>query len=145
LLSWQAQKVLDQTDIPLSDIALGCGFADQAHLRKQFRVVTGETPAAWRRAKKAQDADLAVLHSPCPRIRRSQCYFNMSARHVAHSSPRALAVESPQLIDRRMLCSRRLSDPVTHEARPSLFQQPPATHQNPFQAHGKKKRPRFNQ
>jgi AraC-like DNA-binding protein len=89
-----SQKLLDQTDMPLSDIALGCGFADQAHLCEQFRVITDETPAAWRRAKKAQDADMAVLHSPCRRIRRSQCYFNMSARHVAHSSPRALAVDS---------------------------------------------------
>ena len=34
----------------LSDIALRCGFTDQAHLSKHFRVVTGETPAAWRRA-----------------------------------------------------------------------------------------------
>jgi AraC family transcriptional regulator len=49
-----AAKHMLQTDMSLSDIALGCGFVDQAHLCKQFRVVIGETPAAWRRAKKAQ-------------------------------------------------------------------------------------------
>jgi transcriptional regulator GlxA family with amidase domain len=42
-----------QTDAPLSDIALRCGFVDQAHLCKHFRKVTGETPAAWRRARRA--------------------------------------------------------------------------------------------
>jgi AraC family transcriptional regulator len=38
------------TDAPLSDIALQCGFTDQAHLCKQFRQASGQTPAAWRRA-----------------------------------------------------------------------------------------------
>lgn len=45
-----AAKHMIQTDMSLRDIALGCGFADQAHLSKHFRAVTGETPAAWRRA-----------------------------------------------------------------------------------------------
>ncbi len=48
----------------LSDIALGCGFVDQAHLCKHFRVVTGETPAAWRRAKRAQGADMERIDGP---------------------------------------------------------------------------------
>jgi AraC-like DNA-binding protein len=47
-----AAKYMLDTDMSLSDIALGCGFVDQAHLCKHFRVVTGETPAAWRRAKR---------------------------------------------------------------------------------------------
>jgi len=46
-----AQHML-QTDMPLSDIALQCGFVDQAHLCKHFRTTTGETPAAWRRARR---------------------------------------------------------------------------------------------
>lgn len=33
----------------LSQIALASGFADQAHLSKQFRRMIGETPSAWRR------------------------------------------------------------------------------------------------
>ena len=41
------------TDASLSDIALQCGFTDQAHLCKHFRQATGETPAAWRRAHKS--------------------------------------------------------------------------------------------
>lgn len=39
---------------PLSEIALRCGFHDQAHLSKQFRQVIGETPAAWRRLRRRQ-------------------------------------------------------------------------------------------
>jgi AraC family transcriptional regulator len=48
-----AQDMLG-TDTPLSDIALQCGFVDQAHLCKHFRKVMGETPAAWRRARRGQ-------------------------------------------------------------------------------------------
>ena len=44
-----------QTDASLSDIALQCGFTDQAHLCKHFRQSTGQTPAAWRRARRTQD------------------------------------------------------------------------------------------
>ena len=54
-----AAKHMLQTDMSLSDIALGCGFVDQAHLCKHFRVVTGETPAAWRRAKKTHSSPRA--------------------------------------------------------------------------------------
>jgi AraC family transcriptional regulator len=46
-----AAKHMLQTHMSLSDIALECGFVDQAHLCKHFRAVVGETPAAWRRAK----------------------------------------------------------------------------------------------
>ncbi|MDE1150706.1 MAG: AraC family transcriptional regulator [Azospirillaceae bacterium] len=42
-------RMLDSDDT-LADIALDAGFADQAHLSRVFRQVTGETPAAWRRA-----------------------------------------------------------------------------------------------
>jgi AraC-like DNA-binding protein len=44
-----------QTEAPLSDIALQCGFTDQPHLCKHFRQTTGHTPAAWRRAHSSED------------------------------------------------------------------------------------------
>jgi AraC family transcriptional regulator len=47
-----ATQYMSETDACLSDIALSCGFADQAHLCKQFRQATGHTPAAWRRARR---------------------------------------------------------------------------------------------
>jgi AraC family transcriptional regulator len=50
-----AARYMLETDKSLSDVALGCGFTDQAHLCKHFRQSTGETPAAWRRARKTQD------------------------------------------------------------------------------------------
>jgi AraC family transcriptional regulator len=48
-----AQYML-QTETSLSDIALLCGFSDQPHLCKHFRQKMGYTPAAWRRAHRAQ-------------------------------------------------------------------------------------------
>jgi AraC family transcriptional regulator len=44
-----AQQLMLSTAEPLSQIALASGFADQAHLSKQFRRVVGDTPSAWRR------------------------------------------------------------------------------------------------
>jgi AraC family transcriptional regulator len=56
------------TDTSLSDIALRCGFTDQAHLCRHFRLATGQTPAAWRRARRNLDvggtAPLASCASP---------------------------------------------------------------------------------
>jgi AraC family transcriptional regulator len=49
-VEFAAQLMLASRD-PLSEIALKCGFHDQAHLSKQFRRLTGETPAAWRRLR----------------------------------------------------------------------------------------------
>jgi AraC-like DNA-binding protein len=51
-----AARYMLQTDASLSDIALRCGFTDQAHLCKLFRQSTGQTPAAWRRAGRTQDS-----------------------------------------------------------------------------------------
>ena len=48
-----AAQYMLTTDASLSDIALRCGFTDQAHLCKHFRQAAGQTPAAWRRAHRS--------------------------------------------------------------------------------------------
>jgi transcriptional regulator GlxA family with amidase domain len=73
-----AAKYMLQTDMSLSDIAVGCGFSDQAHLCKQFRTVTGETPAGWRRAEREQDAVMAALPVQIPQSYCS-CRYPVSA------------------------------------------------------------------
>jgi AraC family transcriptional regulator len=55
-----AARFMLQTNRSLSDIALRCGFTDQAHLCKHFRQSTGQTPAAWRRARRTQDSANSV-------------------------------------------------------------------------------------
>jgi len=50
-----AARYMLTTDASLSDIALRCGFVDQAHLCKHFRQSVGETPAAWRRVHRTHD------------------------------------------------------------------------------------------
>ena len=47
-----AARYMLTTNGSLSDIALRCGFTDQAHMGNQFRAAVGETPGAWRRARK---------------------------------------------------------------------------------------------
>ena len=47
----RAQEIMLRTDMPLSQIALDCGLADQAHFTRLFRRVVGVSPGAWRRLK----------------------------------------------------------------------------------------------
>jgi AraC-like DNA-binding protein len=50
----RASKLMIETDARLTEIALNCGFSDQAHLSRQFRRYTAVTPTAWRRNRKAR-------------------------------------------------------------------------------------------
>jgi AraC family transcriptional regulator len=49
----RAQGLMLQTSLPLAQIAIDCGLADQAHFNKSFRRFVGQTPGAWRRARLA--------------------------------------------------------------------------------------------
>jgi AraC family transcriptional regulator len=55
-----AKRRMLHTDAPLCEIALDCGLADQSHLSRVFRRVTGTTPSAWRRHARGPEA-LAFL------------------------------------------------------------------------------------
>lgn len=44
----QARTLLTQTSLPISQIALDCGFSSQSHLTASFRVAHGATPATFR-------------------------------------------------------------------------------------------------
>ncbi len=44
----RAKQLLKQTDRPIVEIALDCGFSSHSHLSKQFRQFTGITPKAFR-------------------------------------------------------------------------------------------------
>lgn len=48
----QAEYLMVTTSMPLCEIALDCGFADQSHLSRVFRRLRGTTPAAWRRYRR---------------------------------------------------------------------------------------------
>jgi len=45
----RAQRLMLLSKEPLSQIAIACGFADQAHYCRVFRDVVGLSPNAWRR------------------------------------------------------------------------------------------------
>jgi AraC family transcriptional regulator len=44
----QARRLISSSKLPFVDIALRCGFADQAHFSRCFRKVVGVTPSAYR-------------------------------------------------------------------------------------------------
>jgi AraC family transcriptional regulator len=47
----RAQGLMLSTNTSLSQIAVDCGLADQAHFNKLFRRFVGESPGVWRRAR----------------------------------------------------------------------------------------------
>jgi AraC-like DNA-binding protein len=53
-----AKHLLAESNQPLADIALACGFTDQSHLARVFSQLAGATPGAWRRTvKSSADVD----------------------------------------------------------------------------------------
>jgi AraC family transcriptional regulator len=47
----RARHLMLTSDMALSELAIACGFSDQAHFCKLFRRYTGKTPGAWRRER----------------------------------------------------------------------------------------------
>lgn len=45
----KAKDLLLASPLPLSEVALACGFADQSHFGRVFGEAVGATPGAWRR------------------------------------------------------------------------------------------------
>lgn len=45
----RARELLKGSDIPLSEVAIACGFSDQSHFTRVFTSVVGTTPGHWRR------------------------------------------------------------------------------------------------
>jgi AraC family transcriptional regulator len=46
----RARNMLRTTEVPLADIALACGFAEQSHFTRVFARIVGMPPGAWRRS-----------------------------------------------------------------------------------------------
>lgn len=44
----EAKRLMTGTALPLADIALMCGFAEQSHLTRVFSRLVGASPGAWR-------------------------------------------------------------------------------------------------
>ena len=44
----QAWRAIRESDRPLAAIAADCGFADQAHMTRDMKKITGQCPSAWR-------------------------------------------------------------------------------------------------
>jgi AraC-like DNA-binding protein len=64
----RAQGLMLSTDAPLSQIALECGLADQAHFSRLFRRFVGESPRAWRRARVSPDSRNLLAYASTTRM-----------------------------------------------------------------------------
>lgn len=62
----RAKLMMRSTSERLADIAAACGFTDQSHLNRHFRLIVGTSPGVWRRASKCAIA----LDRIAPRVRR---------------------------------------------------------------------------
>jgi transcriptional regulator GlxA family with amidase domain len=48
----RAQQLLLEGGLPLAEVALSTGFADQSHFTKSFHRQMGISPGAWRRERR---------------------------------------------------------------------------------------------
>jgi AraC family transcriptional regulator len=56
-----AKMLMLENDLPLSQVALAAGLADQSHLSKLFRHFLGTTPSAWRRQHRACRSEIGPV------------------------------------------------------------------------------------
>jgi AraC family transcriptional regulator len=84
-----ARLMLDSR-LSLSQIALNCGFSDQAHLNRVFRRLMGTTPAAWRHSNRDSVDESQI--SPASPNRRYAAYREHEAR-AARKSVRSCITE----------------------------------------------------
>lgn len=56
----RALALLARSDAPLTAIAADAGFADQAHMTRAVRTVTGAPPGAWRRSTAFNTASISA-------------------------------------------------------------------------------------
>jgi len=54
----RAKVMIGSTRERLAEVAIACGFADQAHLSRRFRDLTGMSPGQWRRTTMATSKSL---------------------------------------------------------------------------------------
>jgi AraC family transcriptional regulator len=52
----RAERLLRETELPLSQLALDCGFASQSHFNAAFRKVMGVSPGRYRREHRSPSA-----------------------------------------------------------------------------------------
>lgn len=57
----RAKQLMLSTRDNLAQIALACGFSDQAHFCRSFGGLVGQPPSRWRRSRLERPTDLAVL------------------------------------------------------------------------------------
>lgn len=53
----RARTLLEETDLPVVEIAQECGFADQVHLTRFFSRIVGTSPASFRRKTRDQSSN----------------------------------------------------------------------------------------
>lgn len=53
------KKLLERTDLSITDIALGCGFNSNSYFTKLFHRICGKTPNAYR--KELQNLERAAI------------------------------------------------------------------------------------
>lgn len=58
----RSQRLMLTTQASLSEIALRCGFSDQAHFCNRFRAALGVSPALWRRQRTEANVVATILH-----------------------------------------------------------------------------------
>lgn len=56
----KAAELLTSTDLPVSEVAISCGFSNKTHFYKNFKNIYGITPSIYRESLRAKRPVLPV-------------------------------------------------------------------------------------
>jgi AraC family transcriptional regulator len=79
----RAKALISSTAEPLAEVALACGFADQAHLNRRFGDVVGSSPGRWRRSNATAPKPIMHHGTECgARVQTSVALRGRATREV---------------------------------------------------------------
>jgi transcriptional regulator GlxA family with amidase domain len=65
----RAQALLRDADLPLTEVALDCGFSSQSHMNNHFRRIIGVTPARYRTEMRVNKAHISRKYKRNEKLR----------------------------------------------------------------------------
>jgi AraC family transcriptional regulator len=80
----RARQLLEQNQLPLTMIALACGYSSPSHFSNRFQAVMGVSPSRYRELRRAHGGNASPPASPAPAVGRPVADNSNNRGKAAH-------------------------------------------------------------